>query len=160
MKTDIITEFNRIIEQIENRCMATDGRVTPTLREATEKELSSLWKLLNDFKDGKGWIDARKRKPVQNVSVFVFIPGEDDHVTTGMWDVSNKWVLLDEYRVPDQEVTYWHPVIPAPSDKSYTPAPPRPQEKDTTTWKIRELQKKVYEQAKLIAFLSRDKNTL
>jgi hypothetical protein len=39
--------------------------------------------------------------------VLVFIPKEDFHITSGMWDVSNKWVLLDEYRVPDCEVTHW-----------------------------------------------------
>lgn len=31
MKTDIITEFNKIIDVIESRAMAMDGPVTPTL---------------------------------------------------------------------------------------------------------------------------------
>ena len=35
--------FNRIIDAVEARCMATDGPVTPTLREMREKELSELW---------------------------------------------------------------------------------------------------------------------
>ena len=42
--------FNRIIDNIESRCMATDGPVTPTLQEATEEELSSLWHLINQIK--------------------------------------------------------------------------------------------------------------
>lgn len=45
--------------------------------------------------------------PEHNVGVLVFIPEEDYHVTTGMWDVSNKWVLLDEYRTPKSAVTHW-----------------------------------------------------
>jgi hypothetical protein len=53
------------------------------------------------------WINVKDNMPEHNEAVLVFIPGEDDHITSGMWDVSNKWVLLDEYRVPDQEVTRW-----------------------------------------------------
>ena len=49
LKTQI-DRFNRIIDNIENRCMAVDGPVTPTLKEATEAELSELWALLNDIK--------------------------------------------------------------------------------------------------------------
>jgi hypothetical protein len=45
--------------------------------------------------------------PEHNVGLLVFIPEEDFHITSGMWDVSNKWVLLDEYRVPDCEVTHY-----------------------------------------------------
>lgn len=52
------------------------------------------------------WIKADK-KPGYNIGVLVFIPDEDFHITAGMWDISNKWVLLDEYRVPDCEVTHW-----------------------------------------------------
>lgn len=33
-----------IVETIENRCMAADGSVTPTLREMTEEELRRLWR--------------------------------------------------------------------------------------------------------------------
>lgn len=49
--SDIIKEFNSIIYAIENRCMAADGPVTPTLREATEKELSRLWVLIQSIRD-------------------------------------------------------------------------------------------------------------
>lgn len=58
------------------------------------------------------WI-AADIKPPQNLGVLVFIPGEDNHMTTGMWDVSNEWVLLDEYRVPTCEVTHWQ-LLPEP----------------------------------------------
>lgn len=52
------------------------------------------------------WVSAKK-KPPYNKGVLVFIPDEDNHITAGMWDVSNKWVLLDEYREPECEVTHW-----------------------------------------------------
>lgn len=50
-KTMITPEdrFNQIIDQIEIRCMANDGPVTPTLKEATEEELSELWQLVNEI---------------------------------------------------------------------------------------------------------------
>lgn len=67
------------------------------------------------------WIKSSKRKPEYNVSVMVFIPEEDEHITAGMWDISNKWVLLDEYRVPLSDVTYWSEMIEKPKDKTYTP---------------------------------------
>ena len=43
-------QFNRIIDNIENRCMACDGPVTPTLQAATEGELSLLWHLIQEIK--------------------------------------------------------------------------------------------------------------
>jgi hypothetical protein len=55
---------------------------------------------------GAVWVKA-DQKPEHNVGVLVFIPGEDNHITSGMWDISNEWVLLDEYRTPDEEVTHW-----------------------------------------------------
>lgn len=62
------------------------------------------------------WISA-DAKPPYNLGVLVFIPEEDFHITSGMWDISNKWVLLDEYRKPsdDAPVTHWMhlPEIPA-----------------------------------------------
>ncbi len=53
-----------------------------------------------------GWVKA-DQKPEHNVGVLVFIPGEDNHITSGMWDISNEWVLLDEYRTPEEKVTHW-----------------------------------------------------
>jgi hypothetical protein len=54
-------------------------------------------------------------KPPHNVGVLVFIPDEDNHITSGMWDISNKWVLLDEYRTPECEVTHWMPLPNPPA---------------------------------------------
>lgn len=55
------------------------------------------------------WLSA-DTKPEHNLGVLVFIPGEDNHITSGMWDISNEWVLLDEYRTPEEEVTHWMPL--------------------------------------------------
>jgi hypothetical protein len=56
---------------------------------------------------GPVWVKASEQMSEHNVGVLVFIPGEDNHITSGMWDISNEWVLLDEYRVPECEVTHW-----------------------------------------------------
>lgn len=45
-----IDQFNRIIEAIENRCMAVDGPVTPTLSEMREDELALIWELLQEIR--------------------------------------------------------------------------------------------------------------
>ncbi len=45
--------------------------------------------------------------PEHNKGVLVFIPDEDYHITSGMWDIDDKWVLLDEYRVLESAVTHW-----------------------------------------------------
>jgi hypothetical protein len=58
---------------------------------------------------GIGWVKA-DTKPEYNVGVLVLIPREDNHITSGMWDISNEWVLLDEYRTPEGEVTHWMPL--------------------------------------------------
>lgn len=57
--------------------------------------------------DNQAWIKSSDRLPTYNKGVLVFIPEEDNHITAGMYDVSNKWVLLDEYRQPQSQVTYW-----------------------------------------------------
>lgn len=38
-------KFTQILERIDNRCMAADGPVPPTLSEATDSELSILYRL-------------------------------------------------------------------------------------------------------------------
>lgn len=86
------------------------------------------------------WIDARKEKPDYNVSVLVFIPEEDDHCTVGMWDISRKWVLLDEYRIPKSEVTYWAEMVQLPDDKTFKKIKEVSDKMDTTTDHIRNLQ--------------------
>lgn len=90
------------------------------------------------------WIKSSEELPPENVSVLVFIPEEDNHCTTGMWDVSQKWVLLDEYRVPKSEVTYWAEMVELPEDRSYTPAGPS-DIYETMTETIARLQKEIYE---------------
>lgn len=67
-----------------------------------------------------GWTSSEFKLPPENLGVLVFIPEEDNHITAGMWDVSKKWVLLDEYRIPTAQVTYWREVPKPPKDRSYT----------------------------------------
>lgn len=62
--------------------------------------------------------------PPKNKGVLVFIPEEDFHITSGMWDLDNKWVLLDEYRVPDCEVTHWMEMPGYPEGQEYPTLPP------------------------------------
>ena len=61
------------------------------------------------------WISA-EIKPEYNLGVLVFIPEEDFHITSGMWDISNEWVLLDEYRKPECVVTHWMPMPDIPKE--------------------------------------------
>lgn len=58
------------------------------------------------------WVSA-DIKPPANLGVLVFIPDEDNHMTTGEWDISGEWVLLDEDRRPTCEVTHWQ-LLPEP----------------------------------------------
>lgn len=63
------------------------------------------------------WMSVKENGyPPYNLGVLVFIPEEDYHITSGMWDISNKWVLLDEYREPECEVTHWMPVPNIPPE--------------------------------------------
>lgn len=48
--TQSIDRFNKIIDNIECRCMAVDGPVTPTLQEMKEDELAAIWRELNDIR--------------------------------------------------------------------------------------------------------------
>lgn len=66
-----------------------------------------------------GWTSSEFKMPEENVGVLVFIPEEEAHITSGMWDVSKKWVLLDEYRIPTAQVTYWRELPKPPRDDSY-----------------------------------------
>lgn len=42
-----LAEIARIIERVDDRCLATDGPVTPTLQEMTQEEISRIYKLAN-----------------------------------------------------------------------------------------------------------------
>ncbi len=71
---------------------------------------------------GAVWVKA-DTKPEHNVGVLVFIPSEDNHITSGMWDISNEWVLLDEYRTPEEEVTHWMPLPAFPEGFTHDEIP-------------------------------------
>lgn len=43
--TESLSEIGQIIEAVDNRCMAVDGPVTPTLQEMTQKEMSRIYEL-------------------------------------------------------------------------------------------------------------------
>jgi len=53
------------------------------------------------------WKESDKEMPEHNKGCLVFIPEEDNHITSGMWDISEKWILLDDYREPKSIVTHW-----------------------------------------------------
>jgi len=85
----------------------------------------AIWKLKYDELKGQSgpvWVKS-ETKPEHNVGVLVFIPGEDNHITAGMWDVSEEWVLLDEYRTPEEEVTHWMPLPALPEGYSRNELP-------------------------------------
>ena len=108
-----------------------------------EKEIKAIDDLL--YERTYGWIKASDQKPPENVSVFVFIPEEDNHVTVGMWDVSKAWVLLDDYRIPRSQVTYWRPYnFELPKDKTYVKSFDSAEELETNDQTIRRLQKEIF----------------
>jgi len=83
--------------------MSNDNPIDPELISIDTPSEAEDWIKL----DGSNY-------PLHNVGVLVFIPDEDFHITSGMWDIDNKWVLLDEYRVPECEVTHYMPLPKAP----------------------------------------------
>lgn len=104
---------------------------------------------MRETKNNGQWVKSSKKRPPKNVSVLCFIPEEDNHITTGMYDVSGKWVLLDEYRVPISEVTYWMPMVEAPEDKRYNKTH-RSEDDENTSAIIRNLQMKVFELERIL----------
>ena len=42
---DRLNKIAEIIETVDNRCMASDGPVTPTLREMTKDEIREIYQL-------------------------------------------------------------------------------------------------------------------
>ena len=62
------------------------------------------------------WFDASIQKPASNVAVLVYIPSEDEHITSGMIEDDGSWTLLDEYRdVAPELVTHWMPCPDKPT---------------------------------------------
>ncbi len=44
-ETQRLAEIAEIIEAVDQRCMAADGPVTPTLREMQQREISRIYEL-------------------------------------------------------------------------------------------------------------------
>jgi len=51
-----------IIEAVDNRCMAVDGSVTPTLKEMTQKEISEIYALASHQTEPSRQDDAKPKK--------------------------------------------------------------------------------------------------
>lgn len=61
-----LSRIARIIEQVDVRCMAADGPVTPTLQEMTQAEISEIYELANG---GPALCEAVSSPPKQTPSV-------------------------------------------------------------------------------------------
>lgn len=111
---------------IENRGTILTARKRVEAAEGILKKHFKITDILRHQQPQPGprWVKA-SIKPEHNVGVLVFIPGEDNHITSGMWDIDNKWVLLDEYRISEEEVTHW---MPLPSFPEGYPANELPDE--------------------------------
>ncbi len=70
---------------------------------------------MEEFAAQDKWISVDVDLPPFNLGVMVFIPLENNHITAGMLDISLDWVLLDEYRTPECEVTHWMELPNAPT---------------------------------------------
>ena len=53
-------EIVSIIEAVDQRCMAADGPVTPTLREMTQEEMSRIYRLAKQ--GSRSSAEAKKEK--------------------------------------------------------------------------------------------------
>lgn len=63
------------------------------------------------------WISTVDELPPYHVGVLLYIVSED-HITSGMRDESDKWVLLDEYReVPSTDISHWRRLPNKPATK-------------------------------------------
>lgn len=117
LKVDGLNRMGNFYDGEHNKKMCYITGVAPY--EVSEKKFSGIEWLDDSAASpaGDGWVSAADQKPEHNIGVLVYIPDEDDHITSGMWDIDDKWVLLDEYRVPECEVTHWRP-LPTPPNKS------------------------------------------
>lgn len=92
--------------------------------QGSDRNTHNYWVVKKD----NGWYYAETSKPEYNKAVLVLIPNEDNHITSGMWDISKKWILLDEYReitgqqteedikndLPASKVTHYRPLPELP----------------------------------------------
>lgn len=74
---ELIEEFNSLIDRIENRCMASDGPVTPTLKEMREDELARIWQILNKIKSAE-----RFKMPTDKQVIHLAILFNDGKIET------------------------------------------------------------------------------
>ena len=76
-----------------------------SLEQALQRQVAILKKKLEQYE----WHEVSKGNyPEYQLGVIVYVP-EEDHITSGMWDVSRKWILLDDYRKPEGlfPVSHW-----------------------------------------------------
>lgn len=50
-----LARIAHIIEQVDQRCMAADGPVTPTLKEMTQAEISEIYALAKHTEQSKDY---------------------------------------------------------------------------------------------------------
>lgn len=111
--------MSRVINEMRDKAAVYANSVFGILyhEHVMPERLSVYTAFLRGMKEMCKWKSVEKDGyPEKNVGVLVFIPDEDNHITSGMWDVSEKWVLLDEYRKPECEVTHWMPLPPIPKN--------------------------------------------
>jgi hypothetical protein len=114
-----LAEVDDTLAYLEDFIKGTDGDFITQVRGKLNDLIENI---ASQFQ--QEWIPVEMRLPKENVGVLVFIPEEDNHITSGMWDVSKKWVLLDEYRTvsDDAPVTHWMLLPPLP--QPYNPKQP------------------------------------
>jgi hypothetical protein len=107
-----MTERDKVKDRFDEFCHLTYNCYYP----------SDIFDWLYDEMIGE-WVKVDENDPTtfpdECVGVLVLIPEEDHHVTTGMWDISKKWVLLDDYREPTSQVTHWRKMVAVPNDVEF-----------------------------------------
>lgn len=116
-------KFNAIIDQIEARCMAVDGPVTPTLREAEESELAELWAILQRIR-----ACLRRPTPVaEDVGEWVLVPRDKLQLASDLLNLYRAQAGWRELAVefaalaaspfqPKAGEDEWRPIDTAPKD--------------------------------------------
>lgn len=79
--------IDAVVNRVEIRCMATDGPVTPTLREITEKEMSEIWQACNAIITHKKAASAPAPEEWQPIETAPK-EGTDIWLWSAMWEMS------------------------------------------------------------------------